>query len=235
MNVRPDSPCLHERIRPCMNNLIFHSQWTVSGFFGIIDEQQTLLLQKGLDMAIIVVIFGAFILTAVIGLLFIWTRFHRFRPLRRMAKTNKALSWSLAAIPVILPLLCCMYDLINGVIVVVHLFGFMGLTNFIGSLIRRQLRKKAEAEGKEIRLPKGELYPEDSPYYEGTVAILITAIYLGIGLYADLNVWQTDYQLTTVKDLGTESLRVAQIADSHIGSTFNGDGFAASCSVVSDS
>ena len=36
----------------------------------------------------------------------------------------------------------------------------------------------------------------------------------------------TEYYLTTAKDIGAESVRVVQVSDSHIGTTFDGEGFA---------
>ena len=61
-------------------------------------------------------------------------------------------------------------------------------------------------------------------YYAGWIALVITAIALSIGWYLDHNVWQTDYKLTTGKDL--PDLRVAMFADSHLGTTFDDKGFA---------
>ena len=61
-------------------------------------------------------------------------------------------------------------------------------------------------------------------YYPGWIALALSSIALCIGWYSDHRVWQTDYELTTKKEL--PSLKVAMFADSHIGTTFDADGFA---------
>ena len=60
--------------------------------------------------------------------------------------------------------------------------------------------------------------------YAGVAAILVTVLYLGIGFVQANHVWQTNYTVTTEKNVG--SLRVALLADSHVGTTFNGEGLA---------
>ena len=61
-------------------------------------------------------------------------------------------------------------------------------------------------------------------YYAGWIALLITGIALISGWYLDHKVWQTDYEITTNKKI--PNLKIAMFADSHIGTTFNGEGFA---------
>lgn len=61
-------------------------------------------------------------------------------------------------------------------------------------------------------------------YYAGWTALLITVIALNIGWYLDHHVWQTDYTLKTNKEIS--DLKIAMFADSHIGTTFDAQGFA---------
>ncbi len=61
-------------------------------------------------------------------------------------------------------------------------------------------------------------------YYAGWAAVAITVLALCGGWYADHHVWQTDYVLPTQKEV--PDLKVAMFADSHLGTTFNADGFA---------
>lgn len=68
------------------------------------------------------------------------------------------------------------------------------------------------------------------PWLTGFLRVLIAAyigcvFYLAIGWYAAHHVWQTEYRLTAERDLGG-SLRIAMISDSHVGDTFDADGFA---------
>ena len=62
-------------------------------------------------------------------------------------------------------------------------------------------------------------------YYAGAAAVLVTVLYLGIGWVQANHVWQTDYTVATEKAVG--ALRVALLADSHVGTTFDGEGLGA--------
>ena len=55
-------------------------------------------------------------------------------------------------------------------------------------------------------------------YYAGCIALVISAIALSVGWYLDHNVWQTNYELKTSKNI--PDLKIAMFADSHLGTTF---------------
>jgi predicted MPP superfamily phosphohydrolase len=55
-------------------------------------------------------------------------------------------------------------------------------------------------------------------------AIILSVIALSAGWYFNHHVWQTNYSLTTEKDVG--QLKIAMFADSHTGTTFSAEGFA---------
>jgi len=61
-------------------------------------------------------------------------------------------------------------------------------------------------------------------YYSGVCAVLGAVISLACGWYLDHNVWRTEYKLPSAKM--AENLKIVMFADSHIGTTFNADGFA---------
>ena len=61
-------------------------------------------------------------------------------------------------------------------------------------------------------------------YWAGWTALLISIMALSVGWYLDHNVWQTNYELNTGKNM--PNLKVAMFADSHIGTTFDDKGFA---------
>lgn len=60
--------------------------------------------------------------------------------------------------------------------------------------------------------------------FQGILALLSSIIFLGAGYYLCFSVVETDYNISTDKEL--DSLKVALITDSHIGTTFDGEGFA---------
>ena len=60
---------------------------------------------------------------------------------------------------------------------------------------------------------------------------MITIIYLGIGTYLCFHIFETKYEILTDKDV---NLRIIQIADSHVGTTFDGDGFIKEIEKISE-
>lgn len=62
-------------------------------------------------------------------------------------------------------------------------------------------------------------------YWQGYLSLIFCAIYLIAGFINCHHVVATEYALGTDKDLG--KLRIAMFADSHMGTTFDADGFAA--------
>ncbi|MBQ9886238.1 MAG: metallophosphoesterase [Lachnospiraceae bacterium] len=158
----------------------------------------------------IMLIFGGFILAAVAGLFYLYTRFKRFLTTERWNEYWKDKKWIkrfIAALPVLALILYCVFDLVNGVIVIINIAVIWLMTDVVGLLVRKITKKKP-------------LF-----YWAGFIAIFLSFIYLGSGWYFAHHVFETDYHLVTQKDIGMEKLRVVQIADSHIGATFDGDGF----------
>ncbi|MBE6760191.1 MAG: metallophosphoesterase, partial [Ruminococcaceae bacterium] len=69
-------------------------------------------------------------------------------------------------------------------------------------------------------------------YRRGVAVIALCAVYLTVGWFNAHNVERTHYELTTDKELPGGSLRIAHIADSHIGTTFDGEGFGEYLEVI---
>ena len=61
-------------------------------------------------------------------------------------------------------------------------------------------------------------------YYAGLVAVVLSLFALSAGWYWNHNVWQTHYSLITPKRI--QPLKIVMFADSHLGTTFDADGFA---------
>ena len=149
-------------------------------------------------------IIGIAILIMILGFLYLISRFRKFCFVQRLAGGRKWLTWVIAVLPILVIVYFGFQDLINTVIAVLHLMIFWLLCDLIG------------------RIPK----KREKFYWQGTLAIAVTTVYLGYGWYQDHHVYETDYTVETVKELGTDSLRIVQISDSHLGATFDGEGFA---------
>ena len=167
---------------------------------------------------VVVLIFGGFIIGAVSGLIYLYTRFLRFLMKYRWKDHWADKKWMarlIAAIPIVCLLLYCVLDLVNGVIVTVNILAIWLIADFLDRIvrmIRKRDKKPEEAAGM---------------YWAGVGAILFSAVYLGSGWYFAHHVYETDYVVKTDKGLGADNFRIVQVSDSHVGCTFDGEGFAA--------
>lgn len=97
-------------------------------------------------------------------------------------------------------------NMTNTIVVAVHVAVFMLLGDLIGLIMRKGFGSGV------------------SPRIVDLCAISACIVYLIIGWILMHGMWETDYSVSTDKNIG--QLRIAQIADSHIGAGFNGEGFA---------
>ena len=141
------------------------------------------------------------------GAVYVIRRFHRFDFLQRLGEKHRILSWLLALLPVAACAAFCWINVYAAVIVFLHLVLFWLLCDFAAFLVQKRTKK------------------ERRPSFAGTAAMIITVIYLGFGWFFAHHVFRTDYTFRTEKKLGG-SLRIAEIADSHLGITLDGEDFA---------
>lgn len=153
-------------------------------------------------------ILGGIFLGGVLGILYLASRFARFSFVHRLAKGKKGIRFLLGLVPGILLLLVLwlIMGFINAAICIIHLVIIWLLCDVIGRIAEKK-------RGKEF-----------TRYYAGISAMGITLIYLACGWFLAHNVWRTEYTLKTDKQV--ENFRIVQFADSHIGTTFDGEGFA---------
>lgn len=153
-------------------------------------------------------IFGSIILGTVLGILYLVSRFARFSVINSRAKDRKIFRFLGGLIPVVLIFLgtWLAMGVINAMVCILHLMVIWLLCDGISRFIEKRRKKDF------VR------------YYAGLSAIGITVIYLVCGWYLAHHVWRTEYTLATDKQVG--DLRIVQFADSHVGTTFHGEGFA---------
>ncbi len=153
-------------------------------------------------------IFGSIILGTVLGILYLVSRFARFSVINSRAKDRKIFCFLGGLIPVVLIFLgtWLAMGVVNAMICILHLMVIWLLCDGISRFIEKRRKKDF------VR------------YYAGLSAIGITIIYLTGGWYLAHHVWRTEYTLATDKQVG--NLRIVQFADSHVGTTFHGEGFA---------
>ena len=152
----------------------------------------------------------AFLIFASGGcLFFLIYNVRRFRLVSKLSRGRRAAGWGIGIALILLPAAAAwrLLGFMNAVIILLHLSIFWMLAALVQHLVEKR-------RGQPLRR-----------YYAGALAVLFTAVYLGVGAYQAYHVWQTDYTITTEKSVG--SLRVALLADSHVGTTFDGEGLNA--------
>ena len=152
-----------------------------------------------------VLLFGAAILLALAGLGYLAVCFHRFSFVLALGAAHPLLSW-LAALAMLLLLgLFARINVSTLIVVLLHLAVAFMLCALLALLFQTFT---------------GRAIPYD---WRALCALLLTAVYLGCGWYNAHHVWEKDYCLQT--DKAAEPLRIALIADSHLGITLDGDAF----------
>ncbi len=157
-------------------------------------------------MGIWVLIIGGVLAGLIFGTLFISFRASRFPVIQKMAGGRKWRSVLIAfllfaAVSVILSLTI---NIVNAFICLLHLTAFWLLGELVLLIIKKTTNRQI---------------PE---YYAGVCAIIVTIIYMSIACYLCLHVREKEYALESPKLKG--DLRVVQITDSHMGSTFHAAG-----------
>mgnify|MGYP003267785258 FL=1 len=142
------------------------------------------------------------------GFIYLTRRISAFGFIKKLSKDKKVLKYAISAGLIVLTggIIWLIWDWINAIICLLHLVIFWLLCDlfvFIGKKISKKQASKCLA---------------------GFIAVPLTMVYLAVGWYLCNNVWETDYTLKTDKKSG--DIRIVQFADSHVGTTFHGDGFA---------
>ena len=166
-------------------------------------------------------IFGLSALFAVVAVVFLWSRFCKFGIIGKISGGKKWLRRLLGLIPMVVFGIFCYINVINTVIVMLHMALYWMIAEFVFFIIRKLRKKNPEISEKKFR-----------PYRVGIIVLCFELIYFSAGWYMDYHMWEKDYSLTTEKDIGEGSLRIAQITDSHTGATFDGEGFSSRLETV---
>ena len=144
------------------------------------------------------------------GLIFLISRICKFPAIKKITEGSriKRILLSFLIVTVCCILLYLTLGMVNCMICIIHVAVIWLITDLVSFLICKIRKRK----------PKG--------YPAGLLAILLSVLYLSYGWYNAHNIVETDYVITTEKDLGGKDLRVVMFADSHVGATFHADRFA---------
>jgi hypothetical protein len=152
-------------------------------------------------------IFVGLMTGGIAGLIYLISRFYQFEWAQRVSNGKKWVRISVSAIMllIIVALLWLTMGGMNAIVCILHLVVFWLLSDLIFLIIKKYRGKFKH-------------------YYAGACALAFTVVYLSIGFVLANHVWRTAYTVNTEKEVGT--FRIVHIADSHIGTTFDGVGFA---------
>ena len=125
-----------------------------------------------------------------------------------MKKVPAALAWILSALPSVagLALIPITGRAAVSVVAMAHLTALLLLWDMVLWFVRGDKAK-----------PKAVLF---------AVSFVLCAAYITYGIINAYTVTPACYTVTTDKPIASERLRIAQISDCHLGTTFDGDGFA---------
>ncbi len=144
---------------------------------------------------------GIVFLIYIMLLIYIVGKFKRANILTKVKDFNKQVYYLVVFMFILLLLLFTVIDPINTFTVYFHFFIFSLIVDLVFLLFRKSLK---------FNIPI-------------IIAILITAIYFGIGAYNAYHVKKTTYNLETTKEIN--DFKIALISDVHLGTTFDGAGF----------
>lgn len=150
----------------------------------------------------------------------------RFYFIQKITNNRRGVKFaSGAAIVLIITVaLWLVWDTVNAVICLLHLAVFFLICDFIFFIVREVLKKHTSPEKLKKLLPRlRNIF--------GAAAIVITIVYLSFGYILAHRVWQKNYVIKTDKKVG--NIKIALIADSHIGTTFDSVGFAKNLETIS--
>lgn len=149
------------------------------------------------------------IVCAISVLLYLLARFRKFSFVKKLSNGKKpieiAITLAILITAVVIPGL--ILNASASLIVIIHVGIFFVLADIITFIAKKAFKKELSLD------------------IMGFLATVCTIVYLCFGWYFAHHVYETDYKIDTDKDIG--SLRVAFIADSHIGITLDGEKFTA--------
>lgn len=144
-----------------------------------------------------------FIIIVLLNIVYLISRFRKFRFIKNI--NNKKFYWIITLIPFFIITIFGIIDFINTLVCILHLAIFWIIFDFI-FLIIKKVRKK-----------------DFKIYLSGIITLCVTFIYLFYGFISAYNVRKTVYNINTSKSI--KNLKIVQITDSHLGTTFKGDEF----------
>lgn len=201
-------------------------------------------------MVMWLVILLATLLVSIAGVIYLITRVSKFNVVMKLAEKCRIKTKIMSTLIAIVFVAVCwwIFEFVNLCVILIHMMVFwlvceagVGIYNRIkyGSKTpNNQDKTETDILGKnDVDNDKNKANVKDKSnivnakdaqigrvYWAGTLALIISVLYLGYGWYTDRHVVITEYNIKTEK--AVEPLKILQFSDSHMGTTFNGEEFA---------
>lgn len=142
------------------------------------------------------------------AVIYLINKISKFGFIKKLSKDSKKLGYLFSAIltAAVAAVIWLLIGSVNAIICILHLVIFWLIFDLVFFIIKKADKKEFKRD------------------LRGYFALGTTIIYLSVGWYLAYNVWETDYSIKTDKAVG--NIKIVQIADSHVGTTFDGNGFA---------
>lgn len=178
-------------------------------------------------MSIWIIFLGLTFIAFLAGIIYLIRQVSKFNFIRKLSKGKRKIARLLSLLIIILVTAAVyfVWSMINAMIVLLHFVMVWLVVNGIAALIRC-ITKKSKKEASDT-----DDAPQ-KPYYIGIIAVVTTVIYLSVCYFLAHHVWITQYEVHTSKDI--QPLRIALLADSHVGTLETGESFAKQISVIND-
>ena len=170
-------------------------------------------------MYLIPFLFAGIFCVLVLGFRLLYTHIRDFllkgKDIKSLEKKEQRKVFFKSATPVFILVLLCLIRPYFWIVPFIHWHLFWAIFYGVAFVVIKLIPKK-----------KGEPKKKGPSLYwaTGAVALTLAIVYMSISYFLAHNVYETKYQVTTDKDV--PPIRIALIADTHIGSNFNGNGFA---------
>ena len=172
----------------------------------------------------------------IAGAVYLLRRFRHFGIVYAIAGERVWLQRLIAAVPLLGFAVYGIFDAVNAVIVMLHLAAFWLIADLVTGVAGLFRRKKRASEATDAAA-QDKAAPDTAAsdttaqrpfrvYWKGIAVILSCTVYLAVGWYLAHHVVRTAYTAVTDKSLPGGSLRIVQLADSHVGTLFDGAEFA---------
>ena len=153
------------------------------------------------------VLFIVMFIVLIVGFVYLLTRFRRlvahiYAPEN---KKGKILAYVFAGIPLLGLIIWSIVSPYYGAVFSLHLMIFWLFTDIAAIIIRLIVKRPPVHISRAV------------------IALVLTVIYMGAGYFFAHHVFETDYKINSSKDV--EPLRIVMFADSHVGATFDAEGF----------